>query len=258
VAVTLRAARRVVDRERRECVAEREAFRSFRRAVARLDESAAVTAENRTALGAGVGSRLAPTGRMGDAGGPTSRRPIADAYRRSVLAVDHVDADSVTEHMAAELGPDLARLAVDRPVTPDARSALLDRIDVALKARQSFVAMLDRETDSVEAVDAACSRLQSRIDRVRAWESTPAGGGVALEAAFEAWAELDRVATELDETATARQATLAQHRRSFAAGDAKITEYLYGGRPGLAAIASVGRNVAAGREAVVDAVGRPR
>ncbi|WP_152040440.1 DUF7260 family protein [Salinigranum salinum] len=255
--MTLRAARRAVDRERRECVAEREAFRSFRRAVARLDESAAVATESPASLGADVGSRLTPTGRLGGSGGPTSRRPVADAYRRSVLAVDHVDADSVMEHMAAELGPDLARLAVDGPVAPDERGALLDRIDIALEARQSFVAMLDRETDSIEAVDAACSRLQSRIDRVRAWESTPAGG-VALEAAFEAWAELDRIATGLDEAATDRQATLARHRRSFAAGDAEVTEYLYGGRPGLAAVASVGRDVAAGREAVVDAVGRPR
>jgi hypothetical protein len=256
VAVTLRAARRAVDRERRECVAEREAFRSFRRAVARLDESAPAATESRAALGAGVGGRLTGTGRMGGVGGPRSRRPIADAYRRSVLAVGHVDADSVTAHMAAELGPDLARLAVDGPVTPDERGALLDRIDVALEARQSFVAMLDREADSIEAVDAACSRLQSRVDRVRAWESAPAGG-VALAAAFEAWAELDRIATELDEAATDRQATLARHRRSFAVGDAEITAYLYGGRPGLAAIASVGRNVAAGREAVVDAVGNP-
>lgn len=256
--MTLAAARRAVDRERRVCIAEREAFRSFRAAVARLDGGSDATVglgTERDGRATVTAARTlgAPTGQpVGTSGGCGS---VRDAYRRSVLTADHVgDDETLTEHMAAELGADLARRVQTGPMTPDLRQALVDRTDVAVRARESFVELLDRESDSIDAVDGTCRRLRSRTDRARAWER--AAADVPLGAAFEAWSELDRIETRLDEAATDRQATLARHRRSLAVVDDDVTSYLYDGRPGLATIASLGGRVADGRRAVTDAVGR--
>jgi hypothetical protein len=83
----------------------------------------------------------------------------------------------------------------------------------------------------------------------------PTADASVLDAAFGAWAGLDGVAAGLDDAARERQATLARHRRSLAVVDDDATGYLYGCRPGLAALAAVGEEVAAGRRAVVAAVG---
>ncbi|WP_425504753.1 DUF7260 family protein [Salinigranum marinum] len=256
--MTLAAARRAVDRERRVCVAEREAFRSFRTAVARLDGGSDAPVEPSTARGGRAAVTTArtlgvPAGQPADAS--DGCRSVRDAYRRSVLAADHVgDDETLTEHVAAELGADLARRVQTGPMTPDLRQALVDRTGVAIRARESFVELLGREADSVDAVDGTCRRLRSRIDRARSWER--AAAGVPLDAAFEAWSELDRIETHLDEVATDRQATLARHRRSFAVVDDDVTSYLYGCRPGLATIASLGQRVTDGRRAIADGVGR--
>ena len=257
--MTLAAARRAVDRERRECVAERDAFQSFRAAVARLDGSFDATVESSmtwdgrtTATATAARTPGVPTRQpVGAIGGCES---VCDAYRRSVLTVDHVGDETLTEHMAAELGADLARRVQTGPMTPDLQQALVDRTDIVVRARESFVELLGHESDSIDAVDGACRRLRLRIERARSWER--AAADVPLGAAFEAWSELDRIGSRLDEAATDRQAALARHRRSLAVIDDDVTSYLYDCRPGLAAIASLGRRVADGRRAITDAVGR--
>jgi hypothetical protein len=255
--MTLAAARQAVERERRECVAEREAFQSFRTAVARLDGGFDATVESAMArdgrttataarpLGVPAGQQVGAIGACGS---------VCDAYRRSVLTVDHVAGETLTEHMAAELGADLARRVQTGPMTPDLQQALVDRTDIVVRARESFVELLGRESDSIDAVDGSCRRLRSRVERARSWER--AAAGVPLGAAFEAWSELDRIGRRLDEAAADRQAALARHRRSLAVIDDDVTSYLYDCRPGLAAIASLGRRVADGRRAITDAVGR--
>lgn len=252
---TLAEARRVVDRERRECVAEREAFRSFRAAVSRLSTPEGGSDASQPTQGSGVLSARCLQERTG-ASASGGAAPIRDAYRRSVMALDHLGEESLSEHMAAELGAGLARRIEAGAVTPAVRRALRDRIDVVVDARESFVAMLDREVDSIEGVDGTCRRLRSRVRRVRAWESVD-DERRRLDAAFEAWTELDRIAAALDEAAADRQATLARHRRSLTGFDEGVASYLYDGRPALAAIASVGRDAVDGRRAVVAAVGHP-
>jgi hypothetical protein len=259
MAMTLSEARRTVERERHRCVDECEAFRSFRAAVARWDGPPDATpgitgglGEDRSvpagrSLGVRVGSRTGATGGC---------RPIRDAYRRFVFAVDHVGDESLAEHVAAELGEDIAGIVTDGRPTPAVRRVLLDRIDVAIHARESFVDVLDREADSLAAVEATCGRLRSWLDRIRAWESASDEEVDVFDSAFGAWDRLDEVVTSLDEAAAARQATLARHRRSLATIDDDVADYLYDGRPALGEIASVGRFVAEGRRAVADALGR--
>jgi hypothetical protein len=195
------------------------------------------------------------------ASGPPNS-PLAHAYRQSVMAAGADTGESVAEHLAAELGPDAAQTVCAGSLTPARRRALIDRVDVALDARDSFVSLLDRERESLDAVEAACRRVRSELSRVRSWEATtvsgdgPAERDVPVGAALSAWDRLDDLAAALDEVAAERQATLARHRRSFAVVDDDVTGYLYGERPGLAAVASVGHDVAAARRAVTGAVGR--
>jgi hypothetical protein len=196
------------------------------------------------------------------ASGPPNS-PLARAYRQSVMAAGADTGESVAEHLAAELGPDAAQTVCAGSLTPERRRALVDRVDVALDARDSFVSLLDRERESLDAVETVCRRVRSELRRVRSWEAAtvsddgPAERDVPVEAALSAWDRLDDLATTLDEVAAARQATLARHRRSVAVVDDDVTGYLYGERPGLAAVASVGHDVAAARRAVTRAVGRP-
>jgi hypothetical protein len=259
MAVTLPEARRVVEREREECVAEREAFERFRAAVARLDGAAGGSPSPPESAGGGTSvpaGRTLATAAGGAADAPTADAPVPRAYRATVLAVDHVDAASVVDHMVAELGPDLARAACDGRLTPGVRAALAERIDVVVHARDSFVDLLDREAESLAAVESTCERVRDRVDRVRAWESVSSDDEVAFDAALAAWDHLDDLASTLDDAARERQATLARHRRSLTAVDDDATGYLYGCRPALSAVAAVGRRIDAGRGAVVDVVGR--
>ena len=266
MALTLAEARRLVEAEQRECVAEREAFRRFRTTVARAE-----TGGDTPAMGAafesgpGVGP-AGPTAMRAVPGvqtsaGETPSTTLCEAYRQSVMAVGAPAEESVEEHVAAELGPDLARVVCTGSLTPDTRQALLDRVGVALDARDAFVTMLDREVESLDSVAAACRRSRERLRRARSWEDASVSGAErsadVLDAALSAWGRLDDLAADLDRVAAERQETLVGHRRSVAAVD-DITGYLYGERPGLAAIAAVGQELDAGRRVVTRTVGRPR
>jgi hypothetical protein len=256
MALSLPEARAVVERERRECVAEAEAFRSFRDAVTDLLDPDPATSVAGTGQSAAAANGRPPALLLDGTGNPPSEcTRIRDVYRRSVMAVDHVDDDeSPLEHLGAELGSDLAHaLRAAGSASTVGRRPLLDRIDVAVNARESFVEVLDREADSLDTVEATCDRLRDRVRRARAWEAS--AGEIPLDAAIDTWETLDGIMTALDEAATDRQATLTRHRRAFTVVDDDLTEYLYGERPGLAAIASVGRQLTAGRRAVVAVIG---
>lgn len=256
MALTLAEAREVVETERRECAAERDGFGRFRTAVTRADVGVGAPTAGAGAFGAGAG----PTAARGVPGVETSARGVTEAslrrsYRRNVMAVGGRTGESLSDHVAAELGPDLAEVVCRGALTPATRRGLLDRVDVAIDARESFVALLDRERESLDAVETACQRVRSGVRRARTWESAPERADAPLGAALTAWDRLDDLAAALDEVAGDRQETLARHRRSFAVVDDDVTEYLYGCRPGLAAIASVGEDLSAARRAAARAVG---
>lgn len=252
MALTLSEARRVVEAERCDCVAERTAFDRFRSAVARLDAGGNTQSGTPTARpGVGVGHTTTVGVTAGDPAAATLRR----AYRRTVLDACPTTEESLAAHATAELGPDVAQVVCTGPVTPETRQRLLDRIDVARDARDAFVETLDRELESLDAVASACDHGRSQLSRARSWEAEAVAS--SLDAALSAWGRLDDVARTLDTAASERQQTLRRHRRSFAVIDDDVTAYLYGERPGLAAIASVGRELAAGRRAVTERVGRP-
>lgn len=266
MALTLAESRRLVEAERRECVAEREAFQRFRATVARAETGVETSVTGATPE-FGTSQRLAgPTAMRAVSGSQAfargaSNTALREAYRQSVMAVGTPTEESVREHVAAELGPDLARVVCTESLTPDTRQALLDRIGLALDARDAFVTLLDRETQSLDAVAAACRRIREQLRHARSWEDASVSESrpseAVLDAALSAWSRLDDLAADLDHVAEERQQTLVDHRRSVAAVD-DVTDYLYGERPGLAAIASVGQELDVGRRAIARAVGRPR
>jgi len=260
VALTLAAARRAVAAERCECVTECKVFRHFRAAVVRADTGGGVgptTAVPAVDVARGATATRGLPG-TGAATREATETSLVRTYRQRVMADGTQTDESVAEHVSAELGPDLAAVVCTGSLTPQHRQALLDRVDLALDARASFVAVLDREDASLEAVETACQRVRAELRRARAWETAPTSAGfdATFDAALAAWDRLDDLAAVLDAAADDRQATLASHRRSLTTVDADVTEYLYEGRPGLAAIASVGRDLDTGRRAVTRTVGR--
>lgn len=266
MALTLPEARRLVEAERRECVAEREAFQRFRRAVARAEVGGNTSAMGTTSGSGTSVSSAGPTAIRAVASGQASARggsnaALNEAYRQTVMAVGTPPEESVRAHVAAELGPDLARVVCAGTLTPDTRQALLERIGVALDARDAFIALLDRETESLDAVETTCRRIRERLRRARSWEDAFAVGSEpnedVLDAALSAWDRLDELAADLDTVAEKRQEMLVSHHRSVTAVDDDVTGYLYGERPGLAAVASVGHELDAGRRVVTRTIGRP-
>lgn len=144
-------ARRMVRRERRRTVDEREAFDAFADAVRDIPADGPQS-------GVRVGARLATP----DAAGAT--RAVREAYERTVMAVPHYREeydDTYAESLEAELGPTVAAAATAPRLTETAKSGLVDAAMSARADRARFVEALDAE-------DAALRDADERLDEILA------------------------------------------------------------------------------------------
>lgn len=226
----LSSARRAVERERRACAAEREAFRAFRRRVAELTP-ARVPVTRRAPL-------ADPTA------DDTSLDGVREAYEDTVMAVPHYDreyGDGYAESLAAELGEDVAAAVFgSRTLTPELHDALLAAAESAVADRAEFLDLLDREIESLAVADAALDELR---DDLVALDSTPLPER-GFDELLELRTALDHAESRLDRVAARRQETLSAHRRTLPTIEADVTDYLYGrldaSYPVLATVAEFG------------------
>ncbi|MFB6161589.1 MAG: hypothetical protein ABEJ61_10515 [Haloferacaceae archaeon] len=215
-------ARSVLERERERTTVERRALDRF---VARL-RSVDVAPPPERPGGAGAGGTVALAGRRRSTGATES---IREAYRETVMAVPHYDAEydePLAANLAAEVGADLAAQVLDDgPVTPMAYVALVTGARRAARDREQFESVLDREASSLRTVEQRLDEAERRA--VEAGERAERAATSADLAALDA--ELAALERDCERVATERQRTI--HGRSSAeisgVDGSSLAEYLY-------------------------------
>jgi hypothetical protein len=227
-------ARRAVERERRRCVDEREAFRRFRSAVADVQPTAVRESQTGPLTAQAFGTTQARAPALDD---------VRRTYERTVMSVPHYDAeygDTYVESLRAEFGEDVAAAATSaQTFTPELRQAVVGGATAAIEERVEFVSLLDAESDSLDDVESGVRGVVAELERLddRPLSSRSFDELVDLRAAVAGHRK------RLDELAAARQGTLTSHRRDLSGRVPDVTAYLYADvaceYPALAVLADV-------------------
>ncbi|WP_435074248.1 DUF7260 family protein [Halorubrum sp. HHNYT27] len=253
-------------RERRRVLAERDAFEAFADRVAALDSA---PPESTTSGLNGSAVAVRTVDRVGPAGDVRLRRVLA-AYRDTVMSVPHYRQEydeTVTESLAAELGPDTTvALASDGTLCAGSKSALVRRGRRAAEARSSLADAIGEEIDSLRAFEDDLSRVDRR--RRCLIEHLDGISGSGADAAIDVWERLDDLERECDEIAANRQTTLSDPPMSpvgavDTGGDRGFYEYLYapidGPRyPVLAAVSELAERIRTDRDCVANRLASAR
>lgn len=221
VVANLRAARDAVEEERSRTAAERDAFRSFARCVSDL------TPDSVQAQHPGGGSMAAVS--VGAVGSTAGLAKVRASYRETVMAVAHYDeeyGESVVEHMAAELGEDVASsVESGSSFSPLLQRMLVARAEEAMSRRDAFLGSLDREAESLHVAGSKLAEIDGALDQYR----EPALHAASYEELVARWDRLDGLADRCGEVLDARQARLRDEPLTGATPS--FSEYLYDGLP---------------------------
>lgn len=161
--VHLRRARSACEDERDRLLAERRAFERF---VRRVEEIEPVDATG-TTVPAGA------TASMSHSIGGDELSAVEEAYRETVMSVDHYDDDygeSLRQNMAAELGADVTTAVIDgQRFHPQLKVAIMTKSTEAYETRTNVLRDIDDEAaeigsarEEVQSVEATLERLDSR------------------------------------------------------------------------------------------------
>jgi hypothetical protein len=177
--------------------AERNAFRRFRQAVAKLTATRPQTAE------------------ISSASGVVQREPsdseldsVREAYRETVMSVSHYEEDygeSLSRHLCAEFGEEIAAAVVGgEQFTPHLKQALLQQATANQVRREKLMRVLESESEALTA-------YADRFDEIEA-DCDEAVSRPLLQQSYEdldgAWATLDDLQTDLDDLLAERQSRL--------------------------------------------------
>lgn len=234
----LAAAERVIRRERRRTVDEREAFDALRAAVREVPTER----DRPVSPDSPAPSVLSGPTDTGSNGATAVRR----AYERTVMAVPHYEeeyGDALRESLEAEFGTGVAVGLTDLGrLTPGLKRAVLDAAGTARAERDRFVEALDAEADSLCGSGTRLAAIRDELGTL-ADEPTPDFG--ARDAVR---ARLGVLADDCDAVADDRQATLREWDDRFdpPAGVPDLPQYLYvdldATYPVLATVAEVGEH----------------
>lgn len=238
IETSLGEARAALRAERRRCVDENAAFRSFCAAVADVQPSASA--------GSSAGPLAVKTVDRTGVSSPLSA--VRRAYERTVMEVPHYEeeyGDTYEESLRAEFGDDIAAGVTSSASTfsPELRRAVVAAGESAARERREFLDLLDAEFESLDAVEDGIERTVTDLSSLddRPLSSRSFGELVALRDDVRALRD------ELDERARGRQRTLVTHRRTLSGLVPSVTDYLYYDidceYPGLDALASARRLV---------------
>jgi len=195
----------VVAAEYAEVDAERAAFEAFEDRVAGIDTvsmSRSTPASQRPGL---VQSQ------------PRSAERVRNAFRETVMSVEHYDAlyaETLEEHFAAELSPDLLaglQEGAGSQFTDLYKRTLLGAIGTAIDQRETFCDVLDNERESLETSAEALTAMVDDLDGTR----------VQPQSRVEFTEALDEVARQ-------RQETFAGRTSSPRTDGHDLCDYLYG------------------------------
>lgn len=209
-------ARDRVRRDRREVRAELRALERFADRVETIEAGGVTTAP------AGVAALSQAT--------PDAMGEIREAYRSTVMAVDHYDevyGEELAANVAAELTPEIADAMTGAPTAVPAgfKAAVRSAVDTTADCRRSHLRLLDDEEASLEEAEAALGEV---IDAV---EDPTRSRRAAM--------------ARLDAIAAGRQPEI--HRRTGRASGHELCSYLYDDEPWtypvLSAVATLRRAV---------------
>ncbi len=112
----------------------------------------------------------------------TSLRAVREAYRETVMAVPHLEAeydDSLEANLSMEFGPELGtQIATGTRLTAQLYEALLTASEGARDEREMMLPALERERESLQSVQATlddCERRQLHSVRTHAAQPTRRG-----------------------------------------------------------------------------------
>ncbi|QFU82505.1 DUF7260 family protein [Natronorubrum aibiense] len=235
----LESATAALDREHTQLTAERRAFERFRSRVARLETAAPSTAAVAShTVGSPIAVRPHSTPRVG------GLESIVDAYRDTVMAIPHYDdvyAEPCREHMAGELGAELAA-AIDgsSQVHPPIKQSVIAATDHAIDARTQLIDAIEDEHAELETATQTLATLRADLESLRAQPLAQLEFN-ALRLTRE---RLTNLRIRCDEFAAARQETIWRRRQLTIADMGVFERYCYGEcdrtHPVLAALAAYG------------------
>jgi len=200
----LETAHERVEREYTEVEAERRAYTQFKERVSGIDTGPTAPAQSMTAV------------RSIDTSGRHSVERVRCAFRATVMSVDHYDGhygESLDEHVAAELSPDIATFFRDdqiTTVTEPAKTVLIGAIDRAVTQREGVLDTLDREQESLENSQTALADLLDTYDEPRVTDQYR-----------------PEIEDSLDELAKGRQETFTNRPPMARTNGHDLCQYLY-------------------------------
>ena len=207
----------LLDEEMRRLAAERDAFTEFTKRVSAIE-----AAETATAVPAS-GGLVTATSTVPD----DRLARVADAYRETVMGVDHFDADygePMAENLAEEFGDSVAIAVVDGGrFTPQLKAALLAGSREASRQRQSFLSTLEGEAESLER---AASTLAVVDDERESLADVPPTSR-SYEQLVDDWHRLGELSERCRALASDRQERLRRLSASMPPGDRDLHVYLY-------------------------------
>jgi hypothetical protein len=207
----------LLDEEMKRLAAERDAFSKFAKRVSDIE-----AVETSTAVPASGGmvttTSAVPDERMGR---------VADAYRETVMDVEHFDADygePIAENLAAEFGESIALAVVDGgQFTQQLKAAPLQSSREASRQREAFTSTPEAEAEPLE--HAASTLAVVDDERESLAEAAPASR--SYEQLVDDWHRLGELSERCRSIASERQERLRELSASMPPGEQDLHEYIY-------------------------------
>jgi hypothetical protein len=213
-------ARSLLDEERTRIADEAEAFATFARRVADVE-----TATTPVTDGGGTATTA-----LGTAPPDDRLERVRDAYRDTVMAVPHYDAEygeSLPRNMGLEFGEDVA-VAVEEggDLTPQLQATLVERSRTARRQRTALLGQLETEAEALDDAEATLERCRRTAERL----GDDPLDGYSYDELLAEWRLLEDRKDDADALLTERQQTLQERDRSTASHHDGPTfeQYLYG------------------------------
>ena len=207
----------LVDEEMKRLAAERDAFSEFAKRVSDI-EAPETTAAVPASGGLVTATSTVPDDRLDR---------VEEAYRQTVMAVDHFDADygePMAENLAAEFGDSVAIAVVEGgQFSQQLKAALLTGSREASRQRESFLSTLEAEAESLGQAASTLAVIDAERESLA---ETPLPSR-SYEQLVDDWHRLGELSERCRTLLSDRQERLRGLSSSLPPGELDLQAYLY-------------------------------